>query len=37
MGWGVAEVIALADHVIPNTGTLDDLRTAAEKVLRSLR
>lgn len=37
IGWGVAEVIALADHLVPNMGTLEEFRQASEKVLRSLR
>lgn len=37
IGWGAAEVIALADHIVPNMGTLDEFREAAQKILGSLR
>ena len=36
MGWGLAEVVALSDHLIINDGTLEDFRKAASAYLRSV-
>ena len=37
IGWGSAEVIALADHIIPNMGGLDSFHESAAELLRSIR
>lgn len=36
MGWGLADVIALSDHLIVNDGPLEDFRRAASDYLRSI-
>ena len=36
MGWGLADVIALSDHLIVNDGTLEEFQRKAEEYLRNL-
>lgn len=37
LGWGSGEVIALADYVVPNMGSLEKFRSDCAELLRSLR
>ena len=37
LSWGVGSVLALADHIIDNTGSLEDLRRRSAELTRSLR
>ncbi|MCL2149091.1 MAG: AAA family ATPase [Methanomassiliicoccaceae archaeon] len=37
VSWGLAEVIAMADMMIVNDGSLDEFRSASERALRGLR
>ena len=36
MGWGLANVIALSDHLIVNDGSLEKFREEASAYLRSI-
>ena len=37
LSWGVGSVLALADHIIDNTGSLEDFRWRSAELMRSLR
>ena len=37
LSWGVGSVLALADHIIDNTGSLEDFRRRSAELMRSLR
>ncbi|MBR5999322.1 MAG: AAA family ATPase [Candidatus Methanomethylophilaceae archaeon] len=37
LSWGVGSVLALADHIIDNTGSLEDFHRKSAELMRSLR
>ncbi|MCQ2070775.1 MAG: AAA family ATPase, partial [archaeon] len=37
LSWGIGEVIALADHLVDNSSTIDEFRQRSAELLRSLR